>query len=522
MSKFLRRSLAFLFTFALLISLALPVYAGIKPNYTAYDYSEAYRSSVYYEKLIEAKSKLTGDHRYDVIMIALTQLGYHEGDCDEDMDGWNLAGTGNYVEYNRLFCKLDGIWGYAWCAAFVSWCQFQAGVPAEIDCSEVSCPRMINEVLKPQGLYKDAKSYTPLIGDLVFFKSSSSNAVSSHVGLVIGIKDGYIYTIEGNAGQKVGRHKYAVGDSYIVGYGALKYETKEGTDYSVFELTNSDMANGKYKVTADSLNVRSGIGTAYPVIGTLKKGDVVEVTEATDGWARIDLNGQVGWVSEAYLVDASYNINTVYYKVGAAEFAYSQQRKRPGEEYTIPADVPVYEGYSFLGWAVEANGAVTYNPGDKYNEDADLTLYPIWEKNIYTVTFTDHDGTLLGTLELPHGSKITVPEDIKPSRETDGEFKYEFKKWSISDPSNAYYLKADTTYTAVYDAVELTDEEKAAYESANATEAPTPPPTDAPTDAPTAPPSKTDPPKTGGCASNGVLALAAILPFMFLFKKKRH
>ena len=111
--------------------LALPSAASIKPNYSAYQYGEAYMTSNYYDQLLEAKSKLTGDHRYDVILIALSQVGYHEGNSDADMDGWNLGGFDNYVEYNRLFCKLEGIWGYAWCAAFVSWCQFQAGIPAD-------------------------------------------------------------------------------------------------------------------------------------------------------------------------------------------------------------------------------------------------------------------------------------------------------------------------------------------------------------------------------------------------------
>jgi hypothetical protein len=168
-----------------------------------------------------------------VILIALSQVGYHEGNSDVDMDGWNLGGSENYVEYNRLFCKLEGIWGYAWCAAFVSWCQFQAGIPADIDCSEVSCPRMINEILKPQGLYKTRESgYIPLIGDLIYFKNKTSTAISTHVGLVIGVSGGYVYTVEGNGGEKVARHKYALDDSYIVGYGALKYETKEGTRLS--------------------------------------------------------------------------------------------------------------------------------------------------------------------------------------------------------------------------------------------------------------------------------------------------
>ena len=132
--------------------------ASIKPNYSTYEYGDAYKTSVYYERLLEARAGLTGDHRYDVILVALSQIGYHEGDSDADMDGWNLGGSNNYVEYNRLFTKLEGNWGYAWCAAFVSWCQFQAGVPAEIDCSEISCPRMINEILKPQELYVTRES----------------------------------------------------------------------------------------------------------------------------------------------------------------------------------------------------------------------------------------------------------------------------------------------------------------------------------------------------------------------------
>ena len=122
-----KRILCILVSFIFCLSLvAFPSSASIKPNYSAYEYGDAYKTSIYYDNLLEAKSKLTGDHRYDVILIALSQVGYHEGNSDADMDGWNLGGSENFVEYNRLFCKLEGVWGYAWCAAFVSWCQFQA------------------------------------------------------------------------------------------------------------------------------------------------------------------------------------------------------------------------------------------------------------------------------------------------------------------------------------------------------------------------------------------------------------
>lgn len=469
MSKILKKAFALIFAAAILAASVIPAQASIKPNYDDYKYGDAYMQSNYYEQLLEAKAKLTGDQRYDVILVALSQLGYHEGDCDADMDGWNLAGTGNYVEYNRLFCKLDGIWGYAWCAAFASWCQFQAGVPAEIDCSEVSCPRMINEILKPQGLYRTRESgYTPLPGDLIYFKNKSSNAVSTHVGIVIGVKDGFVYTVEGNGNENVGRHKYALDDTYIVGYGALKYQTKEGTDYSVFELEAEENKPGKYRVTASSLNVRSGIGTSYGIIGTLSSGDTVDVIEFKDGWGKIDYNGRDAWVSASYLQDASVDkwVYTVTFDANGGRFGVPHQRKFLGKELTLTEEIPTLVGHTFLGWATEKGGEVVYTAGGKYTEDAEATLYAVWEPLKLTVTFADYDGTVLATVEYDYGSEVTAP-DITPTRETDGEFAYEFAGW---DAGLSKYLKRDTTYTATYTARELTEQEKEAYLAAQATE----------------------------------------------------
>ncbi len=459
--------LALAISFSVLSTFTLPASASIKPDYGAYKYGDAYKTSIYYTQLLEAKTKLTGDHRYDVITIALSQLGYHEGDRDADMDGWNLEGSNNYVEYNRLFCKLEGIWGYAWCAAFVSWCQFQAGIPAEIDCSEVSCPRMINEILKPQDLYRTRESgYIPLTGDLIYFKQATSSAISTHVGLVIGVRDGYVYTVEGNAGECVGRHKYALDDTYIVGYGALKYETKEGTDYSLFPLED-DAKTGDYIVTADSLNVRAGVGTSYPVLGTLSKGDKVEVLQFNENWGRIDFGGKEGWVSASYLRSADKNVFTIYYNVGEGNFPIELQRKHPGQDLTIYEEIPTREGNTFVGWATEKKGSAVYKPGDKYTVDADATLYAVWEPIMLTVTFLDHDGSVLTTESYAYGSRVYDPEGITPTRANDAENAYEFAGWDVD---LTWYLKRDTTYTATYTSRPLTEEEKEAYIAAQATE----------------------------------------------------
>lgn len=460
--------LIFTVLFSSVFLFPLKTSASIKPNYSAYEYGAAYKTSNYYEQLLKAKEKLTGDHRYDVITIALSQLGYHEGDSDADMDGWNLGGSNNYVEYNRLFCKLEGIWGYAWCAAFVSWCQYQAGIPADIDCSEVSCPRMINEILKPQNLYRTRESgYIPLPGDLIYFKSASSNAISTHVGIVIGVRDGFVFTVEGNGGDVVARHKYFLDDSYIVGYGALKYETKEGTDYSVFSLEDDTANPGKFFVTADSLNVRSGPGTSHSILGTLKKDDEVEVLKFNENWGRIDFGGKEGWISASYLRSSERNVYTIYYNVGEGKFPIELQRKFPDATLTICEDIPTQEGHNFIGWATEKNGSAVFLPGDYYKSNADATFYAVWEPIILTVTFLDYDGSVLKTVEYPYGSKVEAPEGLTPTRENDGENAYEFAGW---DADLTHYIKRDMTYTATYNSRPLTDEEKAPAITASATE----------------------------------------------------
>jgi dipeptidyl aminopeptidase/acylaminoacyl peptidase len=56
-------------------------------------------------------------------------------------------------------------------------------------------------------------------------------------------------------------------------------------------------------VTAYSLNVRTGPGTAYPIVGGLSLDDVVEVVgkNAAGDWLQIAYNGQEGWVAAAYV-----------------------------------------------------------------------------------------------------------------------------------------------------------------------------------------------------------------------------
>ncbi|MGL5328389.1 MAG: SH3 domain-containing protein [Peptostreptococcaceae bacterium] len=73
---------------------------------------------------------------------------------------------------------------------------------------------------------------------------------------------------------------------------------------SITEDTKSESRATSYKekvVNDNGLNVRSGAGTSYRVIGSLNKGTKVNVISESNGWSKIDFDGRIGYVSSKYL-----------------------------------------------------------------------------------------------------------------------------------------------------------------------------------------------------------------------------
>ena len=142
-----------------------------------YNGSSAYKKSIYYDN-ITALDK-TGDMATDVVLVALSQVGYHEGNSTTDLNGYNASGSKNYVEYTYLTGKLNGYqnngYAYAWCASFVSWSLTHAGVPKSLYGGNApGCYTLIENMQKAGAKISSPKNYTPKTGDIVFFKSSTS------------------------------------------------------------------------------------------------------------------------------------------------------------------------------------------------------------------------------------------------------------------------------------------------------------------------------------------------------------
>ncbi|OLO27007.1 hypothetical protein BTA37_26400 [Priestia megaterium] len=56
-----------------------------------------------------------------------------------------------------------------------------------------------------------------------------------------------------------------------------------------------------YKVTASKLNVRSGAGTTYRIIGSVVKDQTLSVVSKSGSWYKINYNGRTGYVSSDYV-----------------------------------------------------------------------------------------------------------------------------------------------------------------------------------------------------------------------------
>ena len=65
---------------------------------------------------------------------------------------------------------------------------------------------------------------------------------------------------------------------------------------------------GVVKVNS-ALNMRSGPGSNYGVIGTLRNNDKVEIIKEVDGWYEIRFNGKVGYVSKSYITIVNEEAN---------------------------------------------------------------------------------------------------------------------------------------------------------------------------------------------------------------------
>lgn len=195
----------------------------------------------------------------DLLAIALGEKGYLEKNSNSNLDSKTAnAGSKNYTKYARdLYAA--GYYqankqGVAWCDMFHDWCHYiaakkNAKLAQEIICQSgpygASCQCSMN-------YYKEAgRFYTsnPEPGDQIFFGSKSN---ATHTGIVTEIKNGRVYTVEGNTSSASGvvangggvfEKSYSLNYTKIAGYGRPRYKTGTGTTVKPNTNTSKEVCN---------------------------------------------------------------------------------------------------------------------------------------------------------------------------------------------------------------------------------------------------------------------------------------
>ena len=187
----------------------------------------------------------------DMIRVALAEEGYLEKRTNDMLESKTAnAGSNNYTKFGRdMGCN-----GQPWCDAFVDWCFKKAYGTAE---AKALLGGWSNYTPTSAQYFKNMHQWftTPQRGDVIFFKNSQRIC---HTGIVLEVKNGRVYTIEGNTsggstleanGGCVAKKNYPLGYNRIAGYGRPKY-----SNTSAAVPSNTSDYYPKYTGTSNSIS----------------------------------------------------------------------------------------------------------------------------------------------------------------------------------------------------------------------------------------------------------------------------
>lgn len=280
-----------------------------------------------------------------ILDAAISQIGVKE----------SPAGSNN-VKYNTWYYgrEVSGA-AYPWCAVFVSWCFYATGIYDRLDglANKAGCDPYMRWA-KQKGYW----STTPKVGALVLFDWDHDGS-ADHIGIVEGIKNKLIHTVEGNTaigndsngGEVMRRTRYP---SDILGYIHI-----DGNAPSGFTIYGEGIVHG--------LRVYSKPDANAPLDEIIPAGEKLycfssntnngwlwwAVDETRTRWVRArGLKDRVGYVKE---VDIVYGEGAVASKTGV-RIHYAPRMNATTEE-VIPYATILYcygthnaDGYEW--WAV--------------------------------------------------------------------------------------------------------------------------------------------------------------------------
>ena len=448
----------------------------------------------------------TGDALEDIISVAVTQLGYMEGSLEGTVQKQDdVTKYGEWYGMNgQPWCAMF----VSWCAnqANIPTTIIPKHASCDVGMQWFINKGLFEYSDYYGGSYEPKRGDIVYFG----YRMSSGDFDSNHVGIVYKIENAKIYVYEGNSSAKVQSVSYKLSqNAYILGYGKPEYNNQEAastgyykvntawlnfraepnTSAQKFELLEKDTLlkiteiseNGwgktEYNGNTGWLSLeycRKVFEISYEGEDTVNlpdpqykesKQDItlstlipLKGTSKFLGWALAPGTEAVYAPGDSYMKDKDIVLYAVFdteelvksytvsYDANGGTNAPASQIKTENKELILSTQIPVYEGYEFLGWALDKTGNAVYAPGGKYTENKNITLYARWKAvaviSEYTVKYDANGGT-----NPPPSQKKTETEDLILSSLTPVRTGYSFEGWAYTKDSKWADLLPGDSYT---------------------------------------------------------------------------
>lgn len=239
----------------------------------------------------------------------------------------------------------------------------------------------------------------------------------------------YTLTFNSDGGSAVGSISGKYGDTYdkpsdptktgytFNGWSPALPDTIPATSVTYTAIWKAN----EYTVMFDSnggAGTMAGLKATYNVPCALTKNTFTREGYTFKGWAE-NKNGAVVYADGAEIKNLTSTANgsvtlyavwtensyTVTYDKNTGSGSVASQSFKFTDSVTLRENAFTKTGYHFIGWAETADGAVKYAGGETLSgaltaeNGKNVTLYAVWEKNAYTVTFNKNDAAATGEMK---------------------------------------------------------------------------------------------------------------------------
>ncbi len=139
-----------------------------------------------------------------------------------------------------------------------------------------------------------------------------------------------------------------------------------------------------------------------------------------------------------------YDSYTVSYNANGGSNAPASQTKIEGTTLTLSSQIPGRLGYTFLGWSTSSTAtSPTYYVGGSYTANSGATLYAVWSRDVYTISYNANGGTGAPTSQSKYYDQAISITTATPARDS-----YKFLGWAETASATIPTYYAGDTYDA--------------------------------------------------------------------------